>query len=277
MHRKIMFLLVCLLALSGCGKKTAGTTEEDKNASGENPALWEYYADEIEGNEELKSLPQLSLPNEGDEIAVIKTDMGEMTFKLFPEYAPKAVENFVTHAKEGYYDGLKFHRVIDDFMIQSGDPTGTGKGGESIWGEAFEDEVSPKLHQFRGVLSMANSGTDTNGSQFFIVDRKTTDTDYLDAIKDAINKDGNVAFTLPDGKSVLLKDMFTDSVLNIYEEYGGTIHLDNVFGKTHTVFGQCIYGMDVLEKISSVETDSDDVPTEDVIINTIEITTFKAK
>ena len=81
-----------------------------------------------------KKYVQLSEPNNGDPIAVIKTSMGDITVRLFPQYAPKAVENFTTHAKNGYYDGVIFHRVIENFMIQSGDPTGTGTGGESIWG-----------------------------------------------------------------------------------------------------------------------------------------------
>ncbi|MDE5994015.1 MAG: peptidylprolyl isomerase, partial [Oscillospiraceae bacterium] len=101
----------------------------------------------------------------GDKIATIITNMGEIKIKLFPEYAPKAVENFVTHAQEGYYNGLIFHRVINNFMIQGGDPNGTGTGGESIWGEPCEDAFTPELHNLRGALSMANAGPSTNGSQ----------------------------------------------------------------------------------------------------------------
>ena len=82
---------------------------------------------------------QLALPVEGELIATINTTMGTIKVKLFPEAAPKAVENFTTHAKNGYYDGIIFHRVIKDFMIQGGDPTGTGRGGKSIWGDTFED------------------------------------------------------------------------------------------------------------------------------------------
>lgn len=104
--------------------------------------------------------------------AVIKTNMGDMTFELNETAAPKAVENFSTHAKNGYYDGLIFHRIIKDFMIQGGDPTGTGCGGESIWGKAFEDEFSLDARNYYGALSMANSGPNTNGSQFFIVQAK---------------------------------------------------------------------------------------------------------
>lgn len=114
-------------------------------------------------------ISQLEKPIVGETVAVINTTMGTIEIRLFPSEAPKAVENFITHAKNGYYDGLIFHRVIKDFMIQGGDPTGTGRGGESIWGSAFEDEFSDCLCNLKGSLSMANAGKNTNGSQFFIV------------------------------------------------------------------------------------------------------------
>ena len=101
-------------------------------------------------------------------VVTLKTSQGNITIELYPDKAPKAVENFVTHAQNGYYDGLIFHRVIPDFMIQGGDPTGTGAGGESIWGEPFEDEPND-VPMERGVLAMANRGPNTNGSQFFII------------------------------------------------------------------------------------------------------------
>ena len=106
---------------------------------------------------------------ETKEVAVIKTNMGTIELELFPKEAPKAVENFTKLANEGYYDGVIFHRVIDNFMIQGGDPTGTGRGGESIWGKPFGDEFSPDLKFDKpGLLAMANAGPNTNGSQFFI-------------------------------------------------------------------------------------------------------------
>jgi|TARA_B100001093_G_C26382720_1_gene823634 peptidylprolyl isomerase len=99
----------------------------------------------------------------------IETTQGTISLNLFDSVAPKTCENFITHAKNGYYDGIIFHRVIEQFMIQGGDPTGTGRGGESIWGNNFEDECSPEV-QFdkAGLLAMANAGPGTNGSQFFI-------------------------------------------------------------------------------------------------------------
>jgi len=102
-------------------------------------------------------------------VAVLETNQGTIEIELRPDLAPKTVENFVTHSKKGYYDGLIFHRVIEKFMLQGGDPTGTGRGGESIWGGKFKDEFSPKaLFDKAGILAMANSGPNTNGSQFFI-------------------------------------------------------------------------------------------------------------
>lgn len=109
-----------------------------------------------------------------DTIAVFETNQGTIEFKLFPDVAPKTVENFTTHIKNGYYDGLIFHRVIKQFMIQGGDPTGTGRGGQSIWGKPFDDEVSRELKFDKpGLLAMANAGPGTNGSQFFITTIKT--------------------------------------------------------------------------------------------------------
>jgi len=104
-----------------------------------------------------------------DTIVVLKTNQGDIELKLFPKVAPKAVENFVTHAKNGYYNGLIFHRVIKGFMIQGGDPEGTGRGGESIWKKDFDNEYAPNVVFDKPfLLAMANRGPNTNGSQFFI-------------------------------------------------------------------------------------------------------------
>ncbi len=107
-------------------------------------------------------------------IAVLETTQGIITIELREDLAPKTVKNFTTHIKNGYYNGLVFHRIIKDFMIQGGDPTGTGRGGESIWGGKFDDEFSSKVSFNRiGILAMANAGPNTNGSQFFITTAKT--------------------------------------------------------------------------------------------------------
>lgn len=104
---------------------------------------------------------------------VLETTQGIIELKLFPEVAPLAVENFTTHIKNGYYNGVIFHRIIKDFMIQGGDPTGTGRGGESIWKKDFKDEFTNKIFDKAGILAMANKGSHTNGSQFFITTAPT--------------------------------------------------------------------------------------------------------
>jgi len=174
--------------------------------------------------------------------------MGDIEIKLFPKEAPKTVENFTTHAKNGYYNGIIFHRVIKDFMIQGGDPEGTGRGGESIWGRSFADEFDPALHNIRGALCMANAGPNTNGSQFFIVQADTVPENMLEQMKE-------------------MPDSFPEDIVEAYAALGGTPWLDF----RHTVFGQVIEGMDVVDKIANTPVGPQDKPIEDVIINEIEI------
>ncbi|MBQ4612200.1 MAG: peptidylprolyl isomerase [Clostridia bacterium] len=192
---------------------------------------------------------QLGLPAANEMTAVMHTNMGDISIRLFSEYAPKAVENFVTHAKNGYYDGIVFHRVIKDFMIQGGDPTATGCGGESIWGHNFKDEFTPALHNLRGALSMANAGPGTNGSQFFIVQANSVHPNFIAQMKE-------------------LSDYFPADAVAAYEQVGGTPHLDF----HHTVFGQVYDGMEVVDAIASVATDNRDKPLEDVTILGIDVT-----
>lgn len=184
----------------------------------------------------------------GDTLAVIETTMGTITVKLLPDIAPKTVENFVGLAKKDYYAGVIFHRVIEQFMIQGGDPTGTGRGGESFWGGKFEDEFSQRAHNFCSALSMANAGPGTNGSQFFIVQKSTLDPGYVAAMQ---------------------KAGWPEDVVAAYSEAGGTPHLD---GK-HTVFGYVIEGMDVVNAIAGVKTDGGDKPLEDVVMRSVTIKT----
>lgn len=189
--------------------------------------------------------PQLDLANVKGPKATIKTNHGEIVIQLFPEQAPKTVENFVGLAKKGYYDGVIFHRVINDFMIQGGDPTGTGMGGESIWGAPFEDEFSNELFNIRGALSMANAGPATNGSQFFIVQNQNVPAQMAGQMEAA---------------------GYPKEIITTYEK-GGTPWLDH----RHTVFGQVTSGMDVVDEIAAVERDMADKPKEDVVIETVEI------
>ena len=193
-------------------------------------------------------LKQFTAVKEGETVATMKTNMGDIKIKFFKEDAPKAVENFTTHAKNGYYNGIIFHRVIPDFMIQGGDPLGRGTGGESIWGRSFEDEFSPEYHNLRGALSMANAGPNTNGSQFFIVQADSVDGRFIPQME-------------------RLPEMFTPDSVEDYKAVGGTPWLDF----RHTVFGQTVEGMDVVDAIAAVERDSSDKPLEDVSIISIDI------
>ena len=190
--------------------------------------------------------PQLSLDEVKGPKAVIETTMGTITAQLFPKYAPKTVENFVKLAEKNYYDNVIFHRIIPDFMIQGGDPTGTGRGGESIYGHPFEDEFSEELFNFTGALSMANAGPNTIGSQFFIVTNEHVPENMIEQMK-AVG--------------------YPQEIIDYYEKHGGTPWLDF----HHTVFGQVLSGMDVVEKISKVKRDAMDKPEKDVIIKTIKI------
>jgi len=167
-----IFLASGLLLLTGCTPKTPDA-EIGKVYQG-SPEEFNVNKDEV-----MSSFDQEAGPAKGEQIVVMETNMGAIKIQLFPQYAPKTVENFVGHIENGYYDGIIFHRVIPEFMIQGGDPTGTGRGGESLWGGKFEDEFNPNLSNLRGALSMANAGPNTNGSQFFIVQKKGG-TDFLD-------------------------------------------------------------------------------------------------
>ena len=111
--------------------------------------------------------------NEKNSHVVLETTQGKIELELFPDIAPLAVENFTTHVKNGYYNGVAFHRIIKDFMIQGGDPTESGRGGDSIWNKDFKDEFKGKTFDKAGILAMANRGPHTNGSQFFITTAKT--------------------------------------------------------------------------------------------------------
>lgn len=190
--------------------------------------------------------PQLELERVSGPTAVISTNYGDITVQLFPEQAPQTVENFVTLARRGYYDGVNFHRVIADFMIQGGDPTGTGAGGESAFGEPFADEFSKKLFNLRGALSMANAGPNTNGSQFFIVQNQH------------LSPEMNVQMEVAG---------YPKKVIEAYAN-GGTPWLDF----HHTVFGQVIVGMDVVDQIAACATDAQDKPQQDVTIQTVKVT-----
>ena len=275
----ILAILSILFVLTGCSSQNAThTTTTSKNSVSNtskktnttkqtNEQSSESEIDKVDYKAAAEK--QMALPNEGETIAIFKIkNYGEVKAKFFNDIAPKAVENFVTHAKNGYYDGVIFHRVINEFMIQGGDPTGTGYGGESIWGTGFAEELSYELVPYRGTLCMASSGTGTSslGSQFFI-----TQANY-----DETSAQYMKSYNLPTG------------LIEQYKKYGGNI-LSLYTG--YTVFGQVYEGMDIVDKIAAVETGSvpavidgveyegvtqDDKPVEDVVIEKIEVTTYKA-
>ncbi len=113
------------------------------------------------------------IADEKKQSVVLETTQGKIELVLFHDIAPLAVENFTTHVKNGYYNGIAFHRIIKNFMIQGGDPTESGRGGESIWARSFKDEYKNKTFNKPGILAMANAGPHTNGSQFFITTAET--------------------------------------------------------------------------------------------------------
>lgn len=224
MNKKLGFYLASLVLtvtlLGACGSNDSKTTSTASSK--------EVTATTTSSFADLSTieLPQLDSEVQADEDLIeMDTSVGTIKIKLFPAIVPKAVENFITHAKDGYYDGTTFHRVVNDFMIQGGDPEGTGAGGESIWGDGFEIEPSDQLYHIRGALSMARGqATDSQGSQFFIV-QNTQD----------MSKNLAIQFT-------------PEKIIAAYKN-GGVPSLD---GK-YTVFGQVIEGMDVVDKIATAE------------------------
>jgi len=285
---KIMAVLSlsALMVLGGCSKSTDATSSdktstdtatEDKDSSSQSDdstnsttdAEYQAYLDNLatQGTE----ITQLDPPAKGEEIAVIHTNLGDIKVKFFDEEAPKAVENFKTHAKEGYFDGILFHRVINDFMIQSGSPDGTLSGGESIYGGPFKDEFSPNLYNFRGALCMANSGMDTNQSQFFIVQKPEVQDGYFDYIDQIVEKYGTDQVLYNSESKTMVRVNYSEKARELYNENGGTPHLDYV----HTVFGQVFEGLDIVDAIAAVQTDENDKPVNDVVINSITFENYK--
>ncbi|MGN1230301.1 MAG: peptidylprolyl isomerase [Anaerotignum sp.] len=263
MKKKYLALaLAAMMALAGCGGG-ASTEPTDQTAA---------------ENTDTTGILQAQMPAEGDEIAVITTSAGVVKMMFYPEEAPKAVENFKTLAKSGYYDGLTFHRVINNFMVQTGDPTGVGNGGESCWGEPFADEISPKLHYYRGAVAMANKGPNTNDSQFFIVQQKDVGEDILSALRTARdNNEGELGVTLTDGNYYTFSQLFPDEVLEYYEKVGGAAHLEYVFGNPYSIFGQVFEGLDVIDAIAAAEVNEKNKPLEDITIESITFESYTAE
>ena len=255
------------------------------------------YADEEYGF-------QLEEPAIGEEIAIMHTNMGDIYIRFFPEGAPKAVENFKSLAKKGYYNGLTFFRVVNDGYIQSGDPKNDGTGGTSTWGTQFQDEFDQKLLNLRGSISMANRGPNTNESQFIINQNKPALTDdskkifdvgqiyktYIEAyeynieVYKSMNKDYlQVHPTLEDyvdeysnGFSPI-SYIVPDEVWKLYDENGGNIHLDGAWRQSggNTVFAQVFKGMDTVDTIAKTAINGDTgKPEIDLIIKSVELVPY---
>jgi len=208
------FIIIFLL-LSFCSSGVEETTEETKaQIDKTTTTIGEDMSDKIYDKQ-----PEMNINTNSSYTAVIKTNLGDMTVEFFTDDAPITVNNFISLSKDGYYDNVIFHRVISGFMIQGGDPSGTGHGDYGKYpGYKFDDELNNQRPYEKGILAMANAGPNTNGSQFFIM------------------------------------------------------HVDYPLPYSYTIFGQVVDGFDIIDKIASVETDSADKPTTDVVISTVEIT-----
>ena len=260
--------VLSIAVLSGCAGNQPPMEEEqpeDDYSPGAFMQDMPVFPDVSEyGTEYLENLIQFRSPDSGAPIAVMQTSMGEIRMVLYPQFAPRAVENFITHANDGYFDGMIFHRVINDFMIQSGDPSGTGTGGESVFGDPFEDELTSRLINVRGAVSMANPGIPNhNQSQFFIVQNQRYEIPVEILLQSGYG---------PNESDQFLADILTLSgvsrdVISAYIHEGGAPHLDG----RHTVFGMVIDGMDVVDAIAAVETNEDDRPLEEVTIDSVTI------
>lgn len=248
----IAFILITILIVKDNGENKDNSTNKVANSS--NTTKEEETLDE-DFDYVAAAEKQMAEPEAGETIAVMHVkDYGDITFKFFNDKAPKAVENFLTHAKDGYYNGVKFHRVIEEFMIQGGDPLGNGTGGESIWGKGFEEEFDQGLVPYRGALCMASSGVGKSslGSQFFIVQSHYDEND----------------------EAMLTYYGYPAGLAETYKKYGGYLSLY----QSYTVFGQVIDGMDTVDKIAATETVANSSgekssPVNDVVIESIEVKT----
>ena len=208
--KKIIFIV--LLSLISC------TNESDTLNQSVELNTNEQEGDVLSNNKVYDSMPEMNIDISKKYTAVIKTSMGDMSVEFFTEDAPMTVNNFINLSRDGYYDNVIFHRVISGFMIQGGDPSGTGHGEMGKYpGYKFEDELNNQRSYEKGILAMANAGPDTNGSQFFIM------------------------------------------------------HVDYPLPYQYTIFGLVTDGLDIIDKIASVETGDGDKPVNDVVIESVEI------
>ena len=236
------------------------------------PAVWDVEIQEpatIAESVITTNLLQLSPLYMHELIAVKHTSEGDIGMRFFPTEAPMAVENFLTHAWNGFYDGIIFHRVIPDFMVQTGCPQGTGMGGQSIWGNQFGQEISPQLRHFRGALAMAQSAMPNSiGSQFYIVQNQSLDQFTRADFEELLESQDEAFPTFGDGSTATIGQVFTQESLHYFLQNGGTPHLDwHSNENPHTVFGHVVWGMDVVDAIATAEAGDNNRPVNDITIN----------
>ena len=278
--KKIIFLCCVIFLLAACANNEGGVgltpnldlewaEEEEVRETGVTETEQETEETEIDYGLFTQAM-QLSPLTPGEELVIMHTTLGDITLRFFPTEAPMAVENFLTHARDGFYDGVIFHRVINGFMIQGGCPLGTGTGGESIWGGTFAPEMSLNLAHFRGALAMAQGARiDSIGSQFYIVQSSTLHPQFIRDFNELLELQDEYIGTTQSGRRVYWRDIHPAVMLEHYLAYGGTPHLDIALvppdRQGHTVFGHVVSGMDVVDAIAAVPA-TNDRPHEDVVI-----------
>lgn len=289
MKKLILLALFTAVVFAACGVNEIGERYENEEVYMPNildeRAIFNAYAEDrflFDGTvyERLRNAPatmlQLTPLTPGEELAVLHTNHGDITLRFFPQEAPLAVENFTTHARNGYYDGLIFHRICPGFMIQGGCPRGLGTAGESIWGRGFGLERSFNLHHFRGALATAHRGSgSTIGSQFYIVQNPTLSAEMKLYFEYILSIQDELAGEFSDGQHIYVRELHPAEGMAHFIEYGGTPHLDwhwhiDQYGRNygHTVFGHVVDGMDAVDSISHAEA-VNTRPLEDVIIERI--------
>jgi len=262
----ISALLIALMAISACSDDEPAAILQNPNqappqALTELPRIWEVppqpepetVADDIT----VTTLLQLTPLTPGELLVTMHTSLGDITMRFFPTEAPLAVENFLTHAWDGYYNNISFHRVMPNFMIQAGCPDGTGMTGESIWGHPFGQELSTELRHFRGALAMAQTAMPNSiNSQFYFVQNTNLDPGLRAEFASMLEMQHETLQEFFDGSSVTIGDVYPYESLRYFIENGGTPHLDWHFSENpHTVFGHIISGMDVVDAIANVPTE----------------------
>jgi len=281
----LLSLLLGALALTGCsddGPPTVLLPDPDAESVtiqgvqlqrvAELPPIWDVPASEpsetVAESITTTNLLQLSPLYVGELIAIKHTSAGDIAFRFFPTEAPMAVENFLTHAWEGFYNGIIFHRVIPEFMIQTGCPQGQGTGGQSIWGGQFGQELSPELRHFRGALAMAQTAMPNSiGSQFYVVQNSSLDPNTRANYMNMLERQYEVLETFADGSVAMVSDVFPAASLHYFLDNGGTPHLDwHISDNPHTVFGHVVWGMDVVDAIANAEA-ANSRPIQDITIN----------